>query len=126
MIASGSPDGPVLTFDKNISRHPAGVVVTESPGISANVEIWGIKTGVMSLYCLPEGILSYTDGYYRALAYEALGVTYQPSRTAEGGEVPEDAEIVGETWRYEKADGAPPSATLKTSGTISSCTASSR
>lgn len=107
VTAAGSSAGPVLTFDKNTSRHPAEVGVTESPGISANVEIWGIKTGVVSLYFLPEGMLSYKNGYYRAVAYEALGAIYQPSRTAEDGEVPEDAEIVGETWRYEKADGTP-------------------
>lgn len=105
---AGPSDDTVLTFDGGASRHPAEVGVMEPPGISANVEIWGIKTDVMSLYFLPEGVLSYRDDHYRAVAYEALGVTYRPSRTAEdGGEVPEDAEAVGETWRFVKPDGTP-------------------
>ena len=105
--AAGASEGAVLAFDGNSSRHPAEVVVMEPPGISANVEIWGIETGVTSLYFLPEAVLSYKDGYYRALAYDALGVIYRPSRTAEQGEIPEDAETVGETWPYVNADGTP-------------------
>ncbi len=100
-------DGAVLTFDRGVSRRPAEVGVMKPPGISANVEIWGIKTDAMSLYFLPEGVLSYRDDHYRAVAYDALGVIYHPSRTAEDGEVPEDAETVGETWKFVKADGKP-------------------
>ena len=44
---------------------------------------------------------------YRAVSYGSFGVLYQPSRVAETGEVPEDAEVVGETWRYVREDGRP-------------------
>ncbi len=102
-----SSDDTVLTFDGGASRHSAEIGLMEPPGISANIDIWGIKTDAMSLYFLPEGVLSYKDDHYRAVAYDALGVTYRPSRTAEYGEVPEDAETVGQAWRFVKADGKP-------------------
>ena len=102
-----SSDDTMFTFDGGTRRHPVEVGVMKPPGISANVEIWGIETDVMSLYFLPEGVLSYKDDHYRAVAYDVLGVIYHPSRTAEDGEVPEDAEAVGETWRFVKADGRP-------------------
>lgn len=103
----GSTDGAILMFGGELSRHPVEVGVMEAPGISANVEIWGIKTDASSLYFLPECVLSYKDDRYRAIAYEAMGATYRPSRTAEEGEIPEDAEAIGETWRFVKADGTP-------------------
>jgi len=52
-------------------------------------------------------VLLYEGDRYRAVSYDALGVVYRPARSAEDGEVPEDAEVVGETWQYVKADGRP-------------------
>src|SRR5215210_1468022 len=56
---------------------------------------------------LPECVLVYEDDRYRAVSYEAFGVVYAPSRVAETGEAPADAEVVGETWRYVTEDGRP-------------------
>nr|MBA4116560.1 hypothetical protein [Rubrobacter sp.] len=77
------------------------------PGISTNVEVWGIKTGAVSLFFLPEAALLYSENRYRAVSYDALGVVYRPARGVEGGEAPGDAEVVGETWQHTRADGSP-------------------
>jgi hypothetical protein len=102
-----SPGEEVLSFDAGISRSPVEVSLLEMPGISANVDIWGIKTDAVSLFFLPEGGLWYKDDRYRAISYGSLNVAYRPVRSIEEGDVPEDAEIVGETWQHVKPDGSP-------------------
>jgi hypothetical protein len=52
-------------------------------------------------------VLLYRENRYRAVSYDALGEVYRPDRGVEGGEVPEDAEVVGETWQHTRADGSP-------------------
>jgi hypothetical protein len=71
------------------------------------VDIWGIKTNAVSLFFLPEGVLWYKDDRYRTISYGSLNVAYRPMRSIEEGEVPEDAEIVGETSQHVKPDGSP-------------------
>lgn len=77
--------GAVLSFEAGTSRHPVEVGPMEMPGISTNVEIWGINTDVVSLFFLPEGVLSYKEDLYRAISYDSLGVVYWPVRSAEDG-----------------------------------------
>lgn len=102
-----SPGEEVLSFNGGVSRSLVEVGLLEMPGISTNVDIWGIKTDAVSLFFLPEGVLWYKDDRYRAISYDSLNVAYRPVRSIEEGEVPEDAEIVGETWRHVKSDGNP-------------------
>lgn len=104
----GESDGVAVgpaSFAAN--RRPVEVGRLDTPGFSADVEVWGIKTGDLGLFFLPECVLVYEDGRYRAVSYGSFGATYRPSRVAEGGEVPGDAEVVGETWRYVRPGGGP-------------------
>ena len=107
---SGEPDagfvGAIPGKDA-APRRPVEVGRLETPGISANVDVRGIRAGDTSLFFLPECVLVYEDDRYRAVSYEAFGVMYAPSRVAETGEVPADAEVVGETWRYVTEGGGP-------------------
>ncbi|MBA2714804.1 MAG: hypothetical protein H0U55_14765, partial [Rubrobacteraceae bacterium] len=82
-----SPGDEVLSFDGGVSRSPVEVGLLEMPGISANVDVWGIKTNVTSLFFLPEGVLLYKDDRYRAISYDSLNVVYRPVRSIEEGEV---------------------------------------
>lgn len=99
--------GATLTFDEGTKRSPVEVGPAEMPGVSTNVEVWGINAGAVSLFFLPEAVLLYSENRYRAVSYDALGVVYRPARGIEGGEAPEDAEVVGETWQHTRADGSP-------------------
>ena len=56
------------------------------PGVSTNVEIWSLKPNTVSLFSCPRPC--------------------SRSRGAESEEVPEDAEVVGETWQHVKADSS--------------------
>lgn len=108
----GGPGEPEAAFvgampGKEGARLPVEVGRLKTPGISANVDVCGIGAGDTSLFFLPECVLVYEDDRYRAVSYEAFGVVYAPSRVAETEEVPADAEVVGEAWRYVTEDGRP-------------------
>ena len=92
-------DGEALSFGGGISfRSPAEVdILDEAPGISANVEIWGTKIDLVSLFFLSECVLSYKEDRYRAVSCDSFGVAYYPSRTTEDEEAPKDTEVLGET-----------------------------
>ena len=75
------------------------------PGISTNVEIWA-KTGVASLFFLPEGVLLYKEDLCRAVSYDFLDIFYRAARCAErrgaGGRGDRRGDL-----QYVKADGSP-------------------
>lgn len=98
----GTADGSVAPVGP---RHPVTVGLLETPGFSANVDIWGIDDGT-KLFFLPECVLSYRDGKYRPISYNSFGVLYSQSRRAEDGEVPSDAEVVEEVGRSPGMNGA--------------------
>ncbi len=78
-------------------RSTVSVRPLEARDFSANVEIWGVTVdGGEKLFFLPECVLSYEGGQYRAISYGSFGVTYSQSRRFEDGEVPADAEVVEE------------------------------
>lgn len=99
--------GAAVPVSDQSARPPAEVGLLETPGFSANVDVWGIRAGGTGLFFLPECVLVHEGDRYRAVSYASFGVLYGPSRVAETGEVPGDAEVVGATWRYVRADGRP-------------------
>jgi hypothetical protein len=107
---SDSPEGPTLKAG-DISfppgREPAGVGLLETPGIRANVPIWGIDAGDRKIFFFPEGTLIYRGERYEGVPYKSFKVDFSPMRFFEEETVPEDAEVVGRTWRYTREDGSP-------------------
>ena len=88
-------------------REPARVGLLEIPGIRANVPIWGIDAGDGKIFFFPEGILIYRNERYDGISYKSFKVGFDPARFFEEEAIPEDAEIIGRTWRYTKGDGSP-------------------
>ncbi len=88
-------------------REPARVGLLETPGIRANIPIWGIDAGEREIYFFPEGVLIYRGERYEGISYKSFKVSFTPARFFEEEEVPEDAEVVGRTWRYTREDGGP-------------------
>jgi DnaJ-domain-containing protein 1 len=98
----GAPKSrPTLPVD----RKRVAVGRLQPPGLSANVPIWGIDAEDLKVFFLPEAILLYERERYRALSYESFEVAFSSGRVLEEEEVPEDAEVVGRTWRYTMANG---------------------
>ncbi len=89
----GTADDAALPVGPRIT---ASVGRLETRDFSANVEIWGVGLGGgEKLFFMPECVLSYRDGCYRAVSYASFGVAYGQSRRFEDAEVPGDAEVVG-------------------------------
>jgi hypothetical protein len=96
---------------KTSEAPPIEIRVADPPHLSTDVDVWSIDTGGSSAYFLPEAVLVYQDGKYRAISYQALRVEMSSEKTVEEGEMPGDAEVVGKTWRHLAEDGTSPDPT---------------
>jgi hypothetical protein len=88
-------------------REPARVGLLPTPGIRADVPIWGIEAGDVSIFFFPEGALIYRDDRYDPLPYNSLKVAFFSRRFFEEEELPDDATVVDRTWRFSRPDGTP-------------------
>jgi hypothetical protein len=88
-------------------REPARVGLFSTPGIKADVPVWGIEAGGESIFFFPEGALIYIDDRYDPLPYKSLKVAFSSGRFFEEEDLPDDATVVERTWRFSRADGSP-------------------
>jgi hypothetical protein len=87
-------------------REPARVGLLSTPGIRADVPVWGIEAGDESIFFFPEGALIYSNDRYDPLPYKSLKVAFSSGRFFEE-DLPDDAAIVESTWRFSRPDGSP-------------------
>ncbi len=83
----------------------AGLLST--PGIKADVPIWGIEASDENLFLFPEGALLYRNDRYEPVPYKALKITFSSGRFFEEDDLPSDATVVENTWRFSRPDGSP-------------------
>jgi hypothetical protein len=88
-------------------RKPAQVGLLQTPGIRADVPIWGIEAGEESIFFFPEGALICMYDRYDPLPYKSLKVAFTSGRFFEEEDLPEDAEVVERIWRFSRPDGSP-------------------
>jgi hypothetical protein len=88
-------------------REPARVGLLSTPGIRADVPIWGVEAGDGTVFFFPEGALIYMADRYDPLPYKSLKVAFSSGRFFEEEDLPDDATIVERTWRFSRADGSP-------------------
>jgi hypothetical protein len=88
-------------------RVPARVGLLPTPGIKADVPVWGIEVGDERIFFFPEGALIYKDDRYDPLPYNSLKVAFSSGRFFEEEDLPDDAEVVERTWRFSRPDGSP-------------------
>src|SRR5215218_9679464 len=88
-------------------REPARVGLLPTPGIRADVPVWGIEAGDESIFFFPEGALILMDDRYDPLPYNSLKVTFSSRRFFEEEDLPDDATVVERTWRFSRPDGSP-------------------
>lgn len=98
-----SPGKPAASEKRTMVR----VGRLEKPGIETNVEVWGMDSGETAVYFFPEAVLILEDDLYRAFSYKSLTVNFVSEKVAEQGEIPSDAEVLGETYLYTLSDGEP-------------------
>jgi hypothetical protein len=88
-------------------REPARIGLLSTPGIKADVPIWGVEAGDESIFFFPEGALIYINNRYDPLPYNSLKVAFFSRRFFEEEDLPDDATVVERTWRFSRADGSP-------------------
>src|SRR5215208_7223253 len=88
-------------------REPARVGLLPTPGIRADVPVWGIEAGGESFYFFPEGALIYREDRFDPLPYKSLKVAFSSGRFFEEEDLPNDATVVESTWRFSRPDGSP-------------------
>src|SRR5829696_4308449 len=88
-------------------RELARVGRLSTPGIKADVSIWGIEAGDVSIFFFPEGALLYGDDRYDPLPYKSMKVAFSPGHFFEEDDPPDDATVVERTWRFSRPDGSP-------------------
>jgi hypothetical protein len=88
-------------------RDAARVGPLPTPGIKANVPVWGLETGEGTLYFFPEGTLYYRNDRYEPVSYDALKMTLSSGRFFEEGDLSSDATVVETVWRFSRPDGSP-------------------
>jgi hypothetical protein len=88
-------------------REPARVGLLPTPGIKADVPVWGIEAGDVSIFFFPEGALLYRDDRYDPLPYNSLKVAFSSGRFFEEEDLPDDATVVERTWLFSRPDGSP-------------------
>jgi len=89
-------------IDKNFAVAGEG----KPPWVKTNISIPTIKTGVRSLYFIPDGVLVYDQKGVGFVDYEDLIIEYYTSRFIEQFP-PKDSKIVGSTWKYANVGGGP-------------------
>jgi hypothetical protein len=86
-------------------RTPVWVDLLDTPGIRANIPIWGIDVGEARLLFFPEAVLLYRDDRYEGVSYTSVKVAFSLARFFEKDGVPEDAEIVERGQRQTMESG---------------------
>jgi DnaJ domain len=88
-------------------REPARVGLLPTPGIKADMPVWGIEAGDERNFFFPEGALTYMDDRYDPLPYNSIKVDFSSGRFFEEEDLPNDATVVDHTWRFSRTDGSP-------------------
>ncbi|MBV9504798.1 MAG: DUF4236 domain-containing protein [Acidobacteriia bacterium] len=106
-------DSPTWDWKRNagasslVRRVSSKVGPSNPPRVQTNVETVAIDLGRMRLYFMPDLILYWDHGTFGAISYDDFRVEQGSTRFIEEGHVPNDAAIVGKTWRYVRRDGGP-------------------
>jgi len=93
--------------NENVRRKEIKLAVGRLPLIKTNVDIPQIPVGKQTLAFMPDRLLVIEGKKVGAVAYEDLNLNISSQRFVEGGKIPSDAKIVGQTWKYVNKDGGP-------------------
>jgi len=77
------------------------------PYFKSNVSAVKVALSNKSLFLFPDRMLVIGPDGVGAVAYQDLAMVIGPSTFIEEGHVPNDAKIVGETWRFVNKNGTP-------------------
>lgn len=91
----------------NLSQTTVKIQCVPPPFISANVDIWSIDIGILTLFFLPDYILIWRREIYTAMSYSALSLSCDRQQINTANAIPKDAKIIGQTWQHVTPLGKP-------------------
>jgi hypothetical protein len=91
--------------NSNLIRQRAKIGKLSPSLLKTNIEVWGVDAGSIKLYLLPDKFFVFQDGVYSAISYDNLEASLQELEYIEQESLPNDAKIIGETWKYVRRDG---------------------
>ena len=75
--------------------------------VQTKLAVWEMALGTQRLYLFPDRILVYQGSEVGAVLYHDLSIELHPVGFVETEDVPSDAEVIGQTWRYVNKKGGP-------------------
>jgi len=90
-----------------VQRKKVSLTTGAPPFVKTNVEVPLIPVGKQVLAFMPDRLLVFESASVGAISYSALNLDVTESRFVEDEAVPQDATVVGRTWRYVNKKGGP-------------------
>lgn len=82
-------------------------IIDEQDLFTSNLKIQCLDIGNIKLYFLPEFILMRSGNDFGAISYSKINCVSFNVNFVENRTVPEDTEILGYNWKYQRKDGGP-------------------
>ena len=90
-----------------VRRRPTKPAKGEPPFVKTNLSLPHIPVGRQTLWFFPDRLLVFEPGGVGAVPYDQIRIARQQTRFIEDGTVPNDAQVVGQTWKYVNKKGGP-------------------
>jgi hypothetical protein len=90
-----------------ITRQTVSAGRMKPPHIATNVDVLGLRLNDSMLFFMPDFVFVWQHNRYGAVSYDAMGVSFSPTRFIEDAGVPQDAQVVDSTWQYVNKNGGP-------------------
>lgn len=90
-----------------VKRKQVDLSVGAPPFVKTNVEVPLVPVGKQVLAFMPDRLLVFESAAVGAVSYQALDLSSTESQFVEDEAVPQDAIVVGRTWRYVNKKGGP-------------------
>ena len=90
-----------------MKRRQVGLTTDAPPLVKTNVEVPLVPVGKQVLAFMPDRLLVFDSAAVGAVRYSDLALEVAESQFVEDEAVPQDATVVGKTWRYVNQKGGP-------------------
>jgi len=90
-----------------VKRRQVGLTTGAPPFVKTNVEVPLVPVGRQVLAFMPDRLLVFDSAAVGAVRYSDLTLDVAESQFVEDEAVPQDATVVGKTWRYVNKKGGP-------------------
>lgn len=89
-----------------VDRNATLIRRSSPPFLKTNVETISIGVGKQTMFLFPDRVLVYESGKVGAIGYDQLQISVSQKQFIEDS-APQDARVVGQTWRYVNKTGGP-------------------